>query len=107
VNPKHLTSAAAAIKKIGGTNVTVNTDYANADYAVVCIGPVDKGEGNDRVEVSLGDSTNNLVKQVRAANPRTIVFYCGGSLCGFGRMEQGPGDNCGVLCRRRSYPCHG
>jgi beta-glucosidase len=90
VNPKHLTSAAAAIKKIGGTNVTVNTDYANADYAVVCIGPVDKGEGNDRVEVSLGDSTNNLVKQVRAANPRTIVFYCGGSCADSGEWNKAP-----------------
>jgi beta-glucosidase len=90
VNPKHLTSAAAAIKKIGGTNVTVNTDYANADYAVVCIGPVDKGEGNDRVEVSLGDSTNNLVKQVRAANPKTIVFYCGGSCADSGEWNKAP-----------------
>jgi len=90
VNPIHHTSAAQAIKKIGGANVTITTDYANADYAMVCIGPVDKGEGNDRVEVSLGDSTNNLVKQVRAANPKTIVFYCGGSCADSGEWNKAP-----------------
>ena len=90
VNPMHHTSAAAAIKKIGGANVTVTSNYQTADYAMVCIGPIDKGEGNDRVEVSLGDSTNNLVKQVRAANPRTIVFYCGGSVADSGEWNKAP-----------------
>ena len=90
VNPKHLTSAAAAIKKIGGSNVTVTSNPAGADYAVVAIGPVDKGEGNDRVEVSLGDSTNNLVKQTIAANPHTIVFYCGGSVTDAGEWNKAP-----------------
>jgi beta-glucosidase len=90
VNPKHLTSAAAAIKKIGGSNVTVTSNPAGADYAVVAIGPVDKGEGNDRVEVSLGDSTNNLVKQTIAANPHTIVFYCGGSVTDSGEWNKAP-----------------
>ncbi|HUI93983.1 MAG TPA: glycoside hydrolase family 3 C-terminal domain-containing protein [Chitinivibrionales bacterium] len=90
VNPKHLTSAAAAIKKIGGNNVTVTSNPAGADYAVVAIGPVDKGEGNDRVEVSLGDSTNNLVKQTMAACPNTIVFYCGGSCADSGYWSDAP-----------------
>jgi beta-glucosidase len=90
VNPMHHTSAAAAIKKIGGANVTVTSNYATADYAMVCIGPVDKGEGNDRVEVSLGDSTNNLVKTVMAANPNTIVFYCGGSVTDSGYWNKAP-----------------
>jgi beta-glucosidase len=80
VNPKHHTSVSAAIKKIGGTNVTVTSNYQTADYAVVAIGPVDKGEGNDRVAVSLPDSVENLCKQVISAKPgKTIVFYCGGS----------------------------
>jgi beta-glucosidase len=91
VNPMHHTSAAQAIKKIGGANVTITSNYATADYAVVCIGPVDKGEGNDRVEVSLGDSTNNLVKQVMAAKPgKTIVFYCGGSCADSGDWNKAP-----------------
>jgi beta-glucosidase len=91
VNPKHLTTASAAIKKIGGTNVTVNTDYANADYAVVCIGPIDMGEGNDRVNVSLPDSDNALVAKVLAANPKTIVFYEGGSTADSGAWDKAPG----------------
>jgi beta-glucosidase len=90
VNPKHHTSVAQAIKKIGGVNVTTTTNYQTADYAVVAIGPIDKGEGNDRVEVSLGDSTNNLVKQVMAANPNTIVFYCGGSCADSGDWNKAP-----------------
>jgi beta-glucosidase len=90
VNPMHHTSAAAAIKKIGGANVTVTSNYQTADYAMVCIGPVDKGEGTDRIEVSLGDSSNNLVKQVRAANPKTIVFYCGGSVADSGEWNKAP-----------------
>jgi|WetSurMetagenome_2_1015567.scaffolds.fasta_scaffold00017_50 beta-glucosidase len=90
VNPKHHTSASAAIKSIGGSNVTVTSNPATADYAVVAIGPIDKGEGNDRVEVSLGDSTNNLVKNTMAANPNTIVFYCGGSCADSGYWSDAP-----------------
>ena len=90
VNPMHHTSVKNAIKSIGGNNVTVNSTPASADYAVVAIGPVDKGEGNDRVEVSLGDSTNNLVKQTMAANPHTIVFYCGGSCADSGEWNKAP-----------------
>jgi beta-glucosidase len=91
VNPLHHTSAMAAIKKIGGANVTVTSSYQTADYAVVTVGPVDKGEANDRVEVSLPDADETLCKQVLAAKPgKTIVWYCGGSCADSGYWNKAP-----------------
>jgi beta-glucosidase len=91
VNPMHHTSAAAAIKKIGGANITITSDYNNCDYAVVAIGPVDKGEGNDRVEVSLPAADETIAQQVLAAKPnKTIVFYCGGSCADSGYWSKAP-----------------
>jgi beta-glucosidase len=91
VNPMHHTSASQAIKKIGGLNVTVTNNYQTADYAVVCIGPVDGGEGTDRVPVSLPDSDNQLCAQVLASKPgKTIVFYEGGSTADSGAWNKAP-----------------
>jgi beta-glucosidase len=91
VKPKHQTSDAAAIQKIGGAKVTVTADYANADYAVVSVGPVDAGEGRERVEVSLPDSDNQLVSKVLSVKPgKTVVFYEGGSTADSGAWSQAP-----------------
>jgi beta-glucosidase len=91
VNPIHHTSDAAAIKKIGGTNVTVTNDYTNCDYAVVCIGPYDAGEGFDKVSVGLADSENQWVSKVMAAKPgKTIVFYEGGTDADTGAWSTAP-----------------
>jgi beta-glucosidase len=91
VNPIHHTSAAQAIKKIGGANVTITSDYTNCDYAVVCIGPTDLGEGTDRVIVGLPDSVEAQVKPVLATKPNnTIVFYCGGSCADSGAWNKAP-----------------
>ena len=81
VNPMHITSPVDAIKKIGGANVTVTTDFKTADYAVVCIGQQDTGEGNDRNLVTLLDTQNQFCAQVLAAKPtKTIVFFDCGSV---------------------------
>jgi beta-glucosidase len=91
VNPMHHTSDATAIKKIGGTNVTVSNNYQNADYAVVCIGPDDLGEGFDRVIVGLRDSDEQVCAQALAAKPgKTIVFYEGGSTADSGAWSAAP-----------------
>jgi beta-glucosidase len=91
LNPKHATSPRQAVQKIGGANVTVTSDYAAADYAVVCVGPDDKGEGSDRIAVSLPDSQDQLVARVLAAKPgRTIVYYTGGSCADSGAWSKAP-----------------
>jgi beta-glucosidase len=91
VNPMHLTPPKTAITKIGGSNVTITTDYTTADYALVCIGPDDKGEGVDRVSVSLPDTQDQLCAKVLAAKPNTtIVFYVGGSCADSGAWSNAP-----------------
>jgi beta-glucosidase len=91
VNPMHLTTPKDAITKIGGSNVTVTTDYASADYALVCVGPDDKGEGVDRVNVSLPDSEDQYCSRVLAVKPtKTIVFYTGGSCADSGAWSRAP-----------------
>jgi beta-glucosidase len=91
VNPMHLTAPKDAITKIGGSNITVTTDYQNADYAMVCVGPDDKGEGNDRVTVSLPDTQDQLCAKVLAAKPgKTIIFYVGGSCADSGNWSKAP-----------------
>jgi beta-glucosidase len=88
---KHYTPPPTAVKQIGGANITVNSDYNNCDYAIVCIGPNDEGEGFDRNEVSLPDTQDKLVGTVLAANPgRTIVWYTGGSTADTGNWNKAP-----------------
>ncbi|MBD3242152.1 MAG: glycosyl hydrolase [Chitinivibrionales bacterium] len=76
------------VNRIGAARVT--TDYANADAAVVVVGPADDHEYSDRCANTLSGSTcaglynwfgdqNQYVQTVMAANPRTIVVYVGGS----------------------------
>jgi beta-glucosidase len=86
---KHYTAPTAAVKQIGGSNVTVTSNYSTADYVVVCIGPNDQGEGFDRNEVSLPDTQDQLVGRVLAAKPgRTIVWYTGGSTADTGNWNK-------------------
>ncbi len=88
---KHYTTPPAAVKQIGGPNITVNSDYNNCDYAIVCIGPNDEGEGFDRNEVSLPDTQDQLAGKVLAANPgHTIVWYTGGSTADTGNWNKVP-----------------
>jgi beta-glucosidase len=88
---KHYTSPMAAVKQIGGFNVTVTSNYANADYALVCIGPNDEGEGFDRAEVSLPDTQDKLAGTVLAAKPgHTILWYTGGSTADSGNWNRVP-----------------
>jgi beta-glucosidase len=89
--PRHTTPPTTAVKQIGGFNVTVTTDYQNADYALVCIGPDDVGEGRDRVAVSLPDASELICQQVYAVKPtKMIVFYCGGSCADSGNWSKAP-----------------
>jgi beta-glucosidase len=89
--PRHTTPPTTAVKQIGGFNVTVTTDYQNADYALVCIGPDDVGEGRDRVAVSLPDASEQICQQVYAVKPtKMIVFYCGGSCADSGNWSKAP-----------------
>lgn len=88
---KHYTSPSQAIKQIGGANVTVTSNYNSCDYAVVCIGPNDEGEGFDRNEVSLPDTQDQLAGRVLAAKPgRTIIYYTGGSCADSGNWSKAP-----------------
>jgi beta-glucosidase len=88
---KHYTPPNQAVKQIGGANITVTSDYANCDYAVVCIGPNDEGEGFDRNEVSLPDTQDKLAGTVLAAKPgHTIVWYTGGSTADSGNWNKAP-----------------
>jgi beta-glucosidase len=88
---KHYTPPTAAVKQIGGSNITVNSDYNNCDYAIVCIGPNDEGEGFDRNEVSLPDTQDQLAGKVLAAKPgHTIVWYTGGSTADTGNWNKVP-----------------
>ena len=90
--PVHTTPPSRAVKQIGGANVTVTSDYTTADYALVCIGPDDLGEGWDRDAVSLPDTQDQLVGKVLAVNPtKTIVFYTGGSATDSGNWSKAPG----------------
>jgi beta-glucosidase len=91
VRPTHITAMNAAMKQIGGANVTITGDYTNCDYALVCIGPNDVGESFDRNEVSLPDTQDQLAGKVLAANPgRTILFYTGGSTADSGEWNKAP-----------------
>ncbi|HUI93984.1 MAG TPA: glycoside hydrolase family 3 C-terminal domain-containing protein [Chitinivibrionales bacterium] len=88
---KHYTPPTQAVKQIGGANITVNSDYNNCDYAIVCIGPNDEGEGFDRNEVSLPDTQDQLAGKVLAAKPgHTIVWYTGGSTADTGNWNKVP-----------------
>ena len=88
---KHYTPPNQAVKQIGGANITVTSDYTNCDYAVVCIGPNDEGEGFDRNEVSLPDTQDKLAGTVLAAKPgHTIVWYTGGSTADSGNWNRVP-----------------
>jgi beta-glucosidase len=88
---KHYTAPTAAVKQIGGANITITSNYATADYAIVCIGPDDQGEGFDRPSVSLPDTQDQLVAKVLAAKPdRTIVWYTGGSTADSGNWNKAP-----------------
>jgi beta-glucosidase len=90
--PVHTTPPTQAVKQIGGFNVTVTTDYQNADYALVCIGPDDVGEGRDRDAVSLPDTQDRFCGQVLALKPtKTIVFYTGGGCVDSGNWSKAPG----------------
>jgi beta-glucosidase len=88
---KHYTAPTAAVKQIGGANITVTSDYTTADYALVCIGPNDEGEGFDRAEVSLPDTQDQLAGKVLAAKPgHTILWYTGGSTADSGNWNKVP-----------------
>jgi beta-glucosidase len=92
VCPRHSTPPTTAVKQIGGFNVTVTTDYQNADYALVCVGPDDVGEGMDRDSVSLPDASELICQQVYTAKPtKMIVFYTGGSCADTGYWSKAPG----------------
>jgi beta-glucosidase len=91
VRPTHITAMNAAIKQIGGANVTITSDYTNCDYALVCIGPNDEGESFYRNEVSLPDTQDQLAGRVLAANPgHTILCYTGGSTADSGAWSRAP-----------------
>jgi beta-glucosidase len=91
VRPIHGTTPRQAVTQVGGANVTVTGDYAAADYAIVCIGPHDRGEVMRRWEVSLPDSQDQLAKAVLDAKPgKTILFYTGGSCADSGNWSRAP-----------------
>jgi|WetSurMetagenome_2_1015567.scaffolds.fasta_scaffold00025_6 beta-glucosidase len=91
VMPRHRTPLTSALAAVGGANVTVTADYHACDYAIVCVGSDDKGEGIDRVEVSLPDTQDALCAAVEAVKPgKAIVFYTGGSCSDSGAWSQAP-----------------
>jgi beta-glucosidase len=91
VPPKHAITPIQAVKQIGGANVTVTSDFAAADYALVCIGPDDQGESFHRTSVSLPDTQDQLAGRALAAKPgKTILYYTGGSCADSGNWSQAP-----------------
>jgi beta-glucosidase len=75
-------------------NITVNTDYNNADIAVVCVGVDKEAEDIDRPSFALptigGVDQNALVATVMAKVPKTIVVYTGGSASYAGSWSGAP-----------------
>ncbi|MBN1757234.1 MAG: glycoside hydrolase family 3 C-terminal domain-containing protein [Chitinispirillaceae bacterium] len=75
-------------------NITVTTDYNNADVAIVCVGVYSESEDYDRPSMELPDKPipqNNLVATVLSKVPKTIVVYTGGSASSAGSWSEAPG----------------
>ncbi|MBN1127945.1 MAG: glycoside hydrolase family 3 C-terminal domain-containing protein [Chitinispirillaceae bacterium] len=71
-------------------NVTVTTDYASADVAVVVVGVPSESEDMDRTSMQLPADQLNLVATVMAAKSKTIVVYTGGSASIAGSWSDAP-----------------
>jgi beta-glucosidase len=71
-------------------NVTVTTDYASADIAVVVIGVDKESEDMDRTSMALPADQLTFVSTVLAAKKKTIVVYTGGSASTAGSWSNAP-----------------
>lgn len=95
VTPDKIITPLQGFQAIAAANpgITVTTDPAGADIAVVCVGVFIEAEDTDRETISLIDKPvkqNELVSNTMAQVPKTIVVYTGGSASTSGAWSEAP-----------------
>jgi beta-glucosidase len=79
---------------LANSNITIDTDYTNADVAIVFVGVDKEEENSDKTSMALSTSPVDqaaLVTAVMAKVPKTIVVYTGGSASVAGSWSNAPG----------------